>query len=60
MVQGVRAYGTWLEEVHLSGAGYSLGAAARLQLAVEAVDVRLDGARRSLGEGATSSWMSTP
>ena len=45
-VHGVRAYGSWLEEVHLSGAGHRLGAAARPQLAVEAVDVGLDGARR--------------
>src|SRR5215208_1096325 len=43
-VWGVRAKVTRLEEVHLPGAGYSLGAAARPQLAVEVVDVGLDGA----------------
>src|SRR5918998_381223 len=50
-VRGVLAYGTWLEEIHLSSAGYRLGAAARPQLAVEAVDVRLDGARRDIELG---------
>ena len=35
-----------LEEAHLSGAGYSLGAAASPQLAVEVVDVGLHGGHR--------------
>jgi hypothetical protein len=35
------------DKVQLPGAGYSLGAAACPQLAVQAVDVRLDGARRN-------------
>ena len=36
-----------LDQIQLPGAGYSLGAAARPQLAVEAVDVCLDSARRN-------------
>ena len=44
--RGVRAYVAWLEETQLLRAGYRLGAAASIQLAVEAVDVRLDGAHR--------------
>src|SRR3712207_6779732 len=43
---GVRTYATWLEEFHFSGAGYSLGAASCPKLAVEPIDVCLDGARR--------------
>ena len=37
---------TVLEEAHLSSTGHRLGAAASPQLAVEVVDVGLDGARR--------------
>jgi hypothetical protein len=38
-------FGAALEEAHLPGAGHRLGAATSPQLAVEVVEVGLDGAR---------------